>query len=159
VNGDQRDDRQPSGCLTVFAVGICLSLLLVAGATGGGISYLVARLAGASSIPSSIGGATTAFVIVWLTCPAGSAMMWLWLPVRGSTMNRSLVTILMAFAGPLLHATVVFAVAAVSAIGGAMLFQWFEPLTAAILIAAVAPLVGFIAGTAAGDPGYGDSNG
>jgi hypothetical protein len=155
LNEPQLNGRQPSGCLAAFAVGLCLSWSLLVGVVGGAISYFVAYMAGAPSIGSYIGGAVTAFVIVWLTCPAGSALIWFFLPVQSSPLTRSFVSLLMAFVAPTYFAGAVFVFAALSAVAGALLFRWCPPLTAAILIATVFPLVGMFAGAAVGDPGYG----
>ena len=70
------------------------SAMTVAGAIGGGVSYLVASAAGAPSIPSYIGGATTAFVVVCLTSPVGSALMWFFQLDQCGSVTRSLVSLL-----------------------------------------------------------------
>jgi hypothetical protein len=127
-------------------------LLLIVGAIGGGISYLVACLAGAPSIPSYIGGAAAAFVVVWLACPAGIALQFFFLPEQSGGMARSFVALLMAFAGPIIVAPTIFVFAALAAIAGALLFRGCPPLTAAILIATVFPLIGLVTGIIAGNP-------
>jgi hypothetical protein len=153
------DDQQPSGCAVFIALGICLTLVLIVSAIGGGISFLVAYLAGTPSILAYIGGGTMAFVMVWLTSPAGSALICFFEPDRASTLTRSFVAILMAFLGPFWNAEIVFVLAAVSAVGGALLFHWCEPLTGAMLVGTIFPLVGLFAGAAAGDTGRGNSVG
>ncbi len=152
LNEHQPHCQQPSGCLTAFALGVCVTVLLVVGAIGGAISYFVADMAGAGSTGSYIGGAATAFVVVWLTCPAGIAIQFFFLLNESGSMTRSLVSLLMAIVVPIHLAPIILVFATLAAIPGALVFQWCQPLTAAILIATVFPLIGLVTGVMVGNP-------
>ena len=144
--------RRGQGCVTVIALGLCALVMVVAGLVGGGVSYLVARTFSSSPVAGYVGGGVVAFIIVWVTSPAGIAIHFFFIAKRSGTVTRSLVALLAAFVGPMIQASAIFVFAALAAVAGGLLFHWCERGSASLLVGVLFPLWGLVTGLIVGDP-------
>lgn len=148
-------EQRKWGWIPRLLIALSVILFLTSGAVGGWVSYLVATSFGKGSTPAIVTGAVVAFFIVCANTPSGLAVTFLNEQRTGNDVADSVGALFVALVMPFFVSPVIIFFGALVAIPGAMVFAWFEPLTAALVMAIVFPFIGLVSGMLAGASGHG----
>jgi hypothetical protein len=140
-------------------LGLAIPLFVFLGTAAGLLCYGLAWGFGTPSVGVSIAAGFIAFVIVCLATPFGVGLAFMSLPSNEHHLIRTAVTLGAVLLGPIIFYQEVLIFSVPAGIAAGLMFYWYQPLLASILLAILSPLAGLVIGILlvghAGDSAYG----